>query len=142
MMKKIDEIAPELGFFPALIIVIVLGIALELSGVWLTMIIAGALGALFVRRHRHAFLAGLLGVGISWTVLFLVLSMTSQASVVAEFFIGLLGITGLGWLVMVISVLVGALLGAFGGLLGRSLYELIDELIGAESNSQAPQAKE
>ncbi|MHA1902672.1 MAG: hypothetical protein ACW968_02025 [Candidatus Thorarchaeota archaeon] len=142
MMRKIDEIIPELGFFPALIIVIVLGIALELSGVWMTMIIAGTLGALFVRRHRHAFLAGFLGVAISWTVLFLVLTMTSQASVIAEFFIGLLGITGLGWLVMVISILVGALLGAFGGLLGRSVYELIDELIGGESTSQAPQTDE
>ncbi|MHA2205323.1 MAG: hypothetical protein ACXADL_06965 [Candidatus Thorarchaeota archaeon] len=141
-MRKIDEIIPELGFFPALIIVIVLGIALELSGVWMTMIIAGTLGALFVRRHRHAFLAGFLGVAISWTVLFLVLTMTSQASVIAEFFIGLLGITGLGWLVMVISILVGALLGAFGGLLGRSVYELIDELIGGESTSQAPQTDE
>lgn len=141
-MRKIDEIVPELGFFPALIIVIVLGIALELSGVWMTMIIAGALGALFVRRHRRAFLAGFLGVGISWTVLFLVLTMTSQASVVAEFFIGLLGLTGLGWLVMVISVLVGALLGAFGGLLGRSVYELIDELIGDGSSSPAPQTEE
>ncbi len=76
------------------------------------------------------------------TYILLVLTITSQASVVAEFFSGLLGLTGLGWLVMVISVLVGALLGAFGGLLGRSVYELIDELIGDEASSPAPQTEE
>ncbi|MHA1939578.1 MAG: hypothetical protein ACW97O_15320 [Candidatus Thorarchaeota archaeon] len=90
-MRKIDDIFPNLGFVPALIIVIVLGIALQLSGVWMTMLIAGGFGGLFTRRHRHSFLAGFLGVGIAWTGIFAYLTATAQAMAVAEFFIGLLG---------------------------------------------------
>ncbi|MFX1416943.1 MAG: hypothetical protein ACFFC0_09020 [Promethearchaeota archaeon] len=126
-MRRIDDVFPALGFFPALIIVIVVGIALQLSGAWITMLIAGVLGSLFTRRHRHSFLAGLLGVGIAWGLIFAYLAATAQAMAIADFFISQLGLSGMGWLVIVISVLLGALLGGFGGLLGRSVVELIDE---------------
>lgn len=128
-MTKLDDIFPDLGFLPALIVVIVLGIALQLSGAWVTMLIVGVFGALFTRRHRLSFIVGLLGVGIAWTILFIYLTMTAQAMAISEFFISLLGLSGLGWLVIVISVLFGALLGGFGGLFGRSLVELIDEFL-------------
>ena len=120
-MKKFDTIFPELGFVPAWIITIVLGIALQMGGAWILMIIAGAIGSFFVRKSSRAFLVGFLGIGVAWTVLFLWLSITSQALVVGDYFIGLLGLSGLGWLVIVISILIGALLGGFGGLLGRSI---------------------
>ncbi|MHA1962236.1 MAG: hypothetical protein ACW99U_18690 [Candidatus Thorarchaeota archaeon] len=131
-MRKIDDIVPNLGFLPVLIVVIVLGIAFQLSGAWFTMLIAGVFGGLFTRRHRHSFLVGLLGVAIAWILLFALLAVTAQAMAVAEFFIGLLGLSGMGFLVIVISVLFGAFLGGFGGLFGRSLVELIDGLTSDE----------
>lgn len=139
-MRKIDDIIPNLGFLPALIIVIVLGIALQLSGVWITMLIAGIFGGFFTRRHRHAFLVGLLGIGIAWALIFAYLSVTAQAMAIAEFFIVLLGetLSGMGWLVMVISVLLGALLGGFGGLFGRSLVEIIDALSPDDETAPSP----
>jgi hypothetical protein len=57
---------------------------------------------------------------------------------VAEFFIGLLGLSGMGWLVIVISILLGALLGGFGGLFGRSLVEIIDEFSSEAEQIPAP----
>ncbi len=95
-MRKLDDIFPNLGFVKALIVVIVLAIALELSGAWITMLIAGAFGGLFTRKTLHAFLVGLLGVGLAWGVLFLYLSMTAQAMAIANIFIGLLGLHGMG----------------------------------------------
>ena len=124
---------PNLGFLPALIITIVFGIVFQLTGDWKMMLIAGALGALFVRRIRKAFLVGFLGVGIAWSLLFVYLVLTAQAMDVANFFIALLGLEGLGAVVIIISVLIGALLGGFGGILGRALYELIDEIISSRS---------
>jgi len=138
-MRKIDDIFPNIGFIPALIIVVVLAIALELSGAWITMLIAGVFGGLFTRRTSRAFLAGFLGVGLAWGVLFLYLSLTAQAMAIANMFIGLLGLHGIGWLVIAISTLIGALLGGFGGLLGRSLVELIDE-VSNKPSSQTTQA--
>jgi hypothetical protein len=128
-MGKIDDTVPDIGFLPALVITIVFGIVFELAGDWKLMLIAGALGALFVRRIRKAFLVGFLGVGLAWSFLFVYLAMTAQAMAVANLFIGLLGLEGLGVIVIVISVLIGALLGGFGGMLGRALYELIDEFL-------------
>jgi hypothetical protein len=132
-MGKIDDTVPELTFLQSLVITIVFGVVLQLAGDWKLMLIAGALGALFVRRIRKAFLLGFLGVGLAWSILFVYLSITAQAMAVANIFIGLLGLEGLGIVVIVISVLIGALLGGFGGMLGRALYELIDEFLTSES---------
>jgi hypothetical protein len=135
-MGKIDDTVPEIGFIPALVITIVFGLALQLAGDWRLMLIAGALGALFVRRIRKAFLLGFLGIGIAWGLLFTYLSITAQAMAVANMFIGLLGLEGLGAIVIVISVLIGALLGGFGAMLGRALYELIDELLPSSTGGE------
>jgi hypothetical protein len=128
-MGKIDDTIPDIGFLAALVVTIVFGIALQLAGDWKLMLIAGALGALFVRRIRKAFLVGFLGIGLAWTILFAYQTLTAQAMAVANIFIGLLGLEGLGAVVIVISVLIGALLGGFGGILGRALYEFIDEFL-------------
>ena len=135
-MGKINDTIPELGFLPALVITVVFGIVFQLAVNWMLMLFAGAFGALFVRRIRKAFLIGFLGVGLAWSILFVFLSVTAQAMAVAEIFIGLLGLYGLGALVIVISVLIGAMLGGFGGMLGRALYELIDEFLPSDSGGE------
>jgi hypothetical protein len=135
-MRRIDDIFPKLGIFPALIITIVFGAALQLSGAWMTMLMAGVLGSLFVKRHRIAFLVGFLGVFIAWLLLFVYLIVTAQALVIADFFLGLLGLSGLGWLLIVISCLIGGLLGGFGAILGRSLVELVDSLLPSKIEPQ------
>ena len=135
-MGKIDDTFPELNFFQALILTIVFGIVFQFTGQWILMLIAGALGALFVRRIRRAFLVGFLGVGLAWSILFVYLTVTAQAMAVANVFIGLLGLYGMGILVIVISVLIGAMLGGFGGMLGRALYEFIDEFLPSDSGGE------
>jgi len=83
---------------------------------------------------------GLLGIGIAWALIFAYLSVTAQAMAIAEFFIVLLAetLSGMGWLVTVISVLLGALLGGFGGLFGRSLVEIIDALSPDDETAMSP----
>jgi len=140
-MGKIDDTIPDIGFLAALVITIVFGIALQLAGDWKLMFIAGALGALFVRRIRNAFFVGFLGIGLAWTIIFVNLIVNAQAMAVANMFIGLLGLEGLGALVIAISILIGAFLGGFGGMLGRALYELIDEFLPSNGSEQAPVPK-
>lgn len=141
-MSKIDDTVPEIGFLPALVLTIIFGIVLQLAGNWMLMLFVGAFGALFVRRIRKAFLIGFLGVGLAWSILFVYLVITAQAMAVANMFIGLLGLYGMGAVVIVISVLIGALLGGFGGMLGRALYELIDEYLPSDSGGvQSPPPK-
>jgi len=141
-LSKIDDTVPEIGFLPALVLTIIFGIVLQLAGNWMLMLFVGAFGALFVRRIRKAFLIGFLGVGLAWSILFVYLVITAQAMAVANMFIGLLGLYGMGAVVIVISVLIGALLGGFGGMLGRALYELIDEYLPSDSGGvQSPPPK-
>ncbi|MHA2211352.1 MAG: hypothetical protein ACXABV_19525 [Candidatus Thorarchaeota archaeon] len=141
-MGKIDDTIPDKGLLVALVLTIVFSLALQLAGDWKLMLIAGALGALFVRRIRKAFLVGFLGVGLAWTILFVYLTLTAQAMAVANIFIGLLGLEGLGAVVIVISVLIGAMLGGFGGILGRALYEFIDEFLPSDGKQASPPAPE
>jgi len=141
-MRKLDDMFPHFNFPKLVLAVTVIAIVLQLSGAWVTMLIAGALCALLARRHRTAFFAGFIGVAIAWTAIFVYLSLTAQAMAIAEFFIGLLGLSGMGWLVIVISILLGALLGGFGGLLGRSVVELVDELMLSETSSKADPVQE
>ncbi len=127
-MARIDDIFPDIGVVPTTIVVAVIAIALQISGAWITMLIVGVIGALFTRDSVRAFLAGFFGVAAGWGILYVYLIMTAQAAAIAEFFIGLLGLTGMGWLVFVIGALLGGLLGGFGGLLGRSIIDLIDAI--------------
>jgi hypothetical protein len=137
-MRKIDDIVPDIRFLPALVLTTIFGITLQLAGDWKLMLIAGALGALFIRKLRIAFLLGFLGVGLAWSILFVYLAITAQAMAVANMFIGLLGLEGFGIIVIVISVLIGALLGGFGGLLGRAIYEMINEILPSETSDAMP----
>jgi len=126
-MAILKEGFKDVGVVPALIIVIVLAIALQLTGAWVTMLVAGAFGGLFTRRHLRAFLAGFLGVGVAWSIIFLYLISTTPVIAISGFFIGLLGLSGnLGVIVIVIAIIIGALLGGFGGVMGRAVLELVE----------------
>ena len=127
-MARSDDIFPDIGVIPTTIVVAIVAIALQLSGAWITMLIAGVIGALFTRDSVRAFLAGLFGVAAGWGILYAYLIVTAQAAAIAEFFIGLLNLSGMGWLVFVIGALLGGLLGGFGGLVGRQIIQLIDAI--------------
>ncbi|MBD3157226.1 MAG: hypothetical protein GF309_00430 [Candidatus Lokiarchaeota archaeon] len=135
-MPKIDESIPKLPFVLVIVFVLILGVLFQLTGLWILMLLAGGIGALFCRRLKRAFIAGFLGVGLAWAILFGYLILTSQALAIADFFIALLGLSGLGWLVIVISIIIGALLGGFGAALVRALVELVDEVIDGRMNTE------
>ncbi|TFG14511.1 hypothetical protein EU537_03580 [Candidatus Thorarchaeota archaeon] len=133
-MSKIDDLFPNIGVIPSAIIVAVVGATLQLSGQWILMLLAGFIGALFTRRYLHSFAAGFVGIALAWSSIFIFLIVTAQALEIADFFIGLLGLSGLGFVVILISILIGALLGGFGGIVGRAVLELVDEIITGKNN--------
>ncbi len=136
-MRNIDDYVPELPFVAVVICVLVLGILLQLTGLWILMLLAGGVGALFTRSLKRSFTAGFLGVGLAWTILFIYLILTSHALEIADFFIALLGLSGLGWLVIVISIIIGGLLGGFGATLVRTSVELVDEAIAGRIHTES-----
>jgi hypothetical protein len=135
-LRKIDESIPELPFVVVVVCVLILAVLLQLAGLWIMMLLVGGIGALFCRSLKCAFAAGFLGVGMAWAILFAYLILAAQAVAIADFFITLLGLSGLGWLVIVISIIIGALLGGFGAVLVRALVELVDEVIDRKMNTE------
>ena len=100
---------------------------MQLLGHWELMILAGALGCFYVKRHSHAFIAGFLGVAGAWSILFVILVQFSQAYVVAELFASLIGAASFGRFIVSLSIFLGGLLGGCGALVGYSFVDLIVE---------------
>ncbi len=99
------------------------------------MILAGAFGCVYVKRHSHAFIAGFLGVGVAWSILFLILVQFYQAYVIAEFFATLISASGLGRFIVSLSILIGGLLGGSGALVGYSFLDLVKEYRSSKSST-------
>ncbi|MFW9800796.1 MAG: hypothetical protein ACFFD9_10190 [Candidatus Thorarchaeota archaeon] len=110
---------------------------LQLTGFWILMIPAGIVGGIFTKRLSHAFIAGFLGVAVAWSILFLVQNMFAQAYVVAEFFATLIGLPGMGQWIVSLSILIGGLLGGSGGLVGRAVIELVEEIGSKPQSSES-----
>ncbi len=100
---------------------------MQLLGHWELMILAGALGCFYVKRHSHAFIAGFLGVACAWSILFVILVQFSQAYVVAELFASLIGAAGFGRFIVSFTILLGCLLGGSGALVGFSIIDICVE---------------
>jgi hypothetical protein len=105
------------------------------------MLIAGAAGGVISRNWKFAFIAGFLGVGVAWSILFLFLNEFFQGKVIAEFFATILGLQGWGRWVQSLSVILGGLLGGTGAITGRLLFEIIkpEEPQEESNDADAPQ---
>jgi hypothetical protein len=134
-MNILNRVFKDMDFLPALLIVAILGLALQLTGAWVTMLFAGVFGGFFTKRYSKAFLVGFLGVGIAWSIIFAYLVVTSPALAIAGFFINMLGLNeSFSITLIVFSILIGALLGGFSGVLGRAVLELVEELSAEKSH--------
>jgi hypothetical protein len=118
----------DTGVFHGYMTTTLLAFILQQTGFWVLMIPAGFVGAIFTKRILHAFAAGFLGVGTAWSGIFLFLNYYGQAYVVGEFFATLIGVPGFGRFIVSLSILIGGLLGGFGGVLGRTSLDLLEEI--------------
>jgi len=92
------------GLLPCLLVIAVLGVALELTRAWQLLVIAGVAGGLLAKSFRTAAASGFLGLIIAWGVYFLVhytsmpanfalaFSYLSMFLVMGLVFVGLLGL--------------------------------------------------
>ncbi|MFX1559693.1 MAG: hypothetical protein ACFFBL_03830, partial [Promethearchaeota archaeon] len=116
----------ETGIGHSYLITTFVALGFQLLGQWALMILAGALGCFYVKRHVHAFIAGFLGVATAWSILFVVLVQFFQGYIIAEFFAALIGAPGFGRFIVSLSILLGGLLGGSGALVGYSFIDLVD----------------
>jgi hypothetical protein len=75
----------RLGLWWCLLVVVVLGVALELTRTWQLLVIAGVVGGLLAKNLRTAVLSGFLGLVIAWGAYFLAHYTSMPASFATAF---------------------------------------------------------
>lgn len=107
----------NIGF--GFLITFISALIFEFFGIWQTMVIAGILGSLVMKRSGQAFFVGFSGVAICW------LMILTYSEIVHEIF-PLMDITAqimmlpsnLSFLIFIGTLLIGGILGGLGGLTG------------------------
>lgn len=108
-------------FRTTLIAGLVLGFQLVLGFPWWTLAIAGGLGGLFIHgKGIGVFFSGLFGAGITWSALAYQIDQATE-SILTIRIASLLSLETFPTGIIIITGVVGGLLGAFGGLSGWSL---------------------
>ncbi len=112
-------------FIAQIIIIAALTAALQLIFTWWTAAIAAFIvGLIIPQTGGRAFLAGLIAVGLLWFIHALIISINNDG-VLATRVIGLFPLPPSPILLVLITALIGALVGAFGALTGNRLKYLI-----------------
>ena len=110
---------------------IIIGLALAFgfayTPVWPLAIIAALISGLFYKKMWHGCLIGLASVGIAWSTYAILALNTTRVSILMEQ-LGqvIIGSANIGWVLVLIVVLVGFILGALGGSLGSGIRKIID----------------
>jgi len=100
----------RLGALSCLLVVFVLGAALELTRTWQLLVIAGVVGGILAKSLRAAALSGFLGLVIAWGAHFLV----HYASMPTNFAMAFSYLS----MFLVIGLVLAGLLGLISALLG------------------------
>ena len=110
--------APAVGF--------VIAFALTFTPVWHLSILAGIIAGAFYNKMKQGVVAGLIGVGLGWTLYVIVKTSISNIETLLNQVGGIiLGSSGMGWLFIVAIIILGFAFGALGVTLGSGTRKLI-----------------
>ncbi|NHI91586.1 MAG: hypothetical protein EAX96_03715 [Candidatus Lokiarchaeota archaeon] len=115
-------------FIIGLTLIYMLGLILELTGLWWTMIIAAAIGGAIIKHGGKAIIAGFVGVFFVWGSYFLsFLSLGYSNPFLFINFLNLIGsVIGInGGVLIFISLLIGGLVGVIGSVNAAYLAQII-----------------
>jgi hypothetical protein len=109
-----------IGFISSLL----LGLVLELTGIYLLMLLAGFIGGIFVKKGWHSFIIGFLSIASAWEIYFIIFSFVSGKMDDLLVIVGnLIGIQG--GIILMLTIIIGGLLGGVGALVGAYITQII-----------------
>ncbi len=98
---------------------------LLLTGTWQLAYLAGFLGGMLCPKARRAMLLGGLGVAVAWAAYLVYVFVLGQGLQLADLVGQILGVgPGAWWLLTLMTLILGLLLGAVGGLTGYTASRL------------------
>ncbi|MHA1786265.1 MAG: hypothetical protein ACTSVE_13820 [Candidatus Helarchaeota archaeon] len=116
-------------------IIYILGLILELTGYWWTMIIAAAVGGVIIKHGGKSIIAGFFGILLVWATYLLNLASLGYSNPMLFYnFLNIIGaIIGInGVLLVILCLLIGGLVGLVGAVNAAYLTQIIIKLITKE----------
>jgi hypothetical protein len=125
-----DFFEKKQNFLVGLLVSLGLGLLLQLFGfiwvyAWILMVVAGFVGGFMIKSSGLGFLAGFLGVLGSWLIYFIIYMFQGPFLEFSNLLASVLGLGELGFVVILLALIVGGVIGGLGGLNGHFIAELI-----------------
>lgn len=107
-----------------LFFIVLLSFVLEYSSLWWFAFVVGFFGGLLLEKARMGFIMGFLGIFMGWGIHMALIAFFQDLNVL-NFLLSIFDLN-VGWLVL-ITLIVGGLLGCFGGLNGALFRQILRE---------------
>ncbi|MBD3352484.1 MAG: hypothetical protein GF364_13430 [Candidatus Lokiarchaeota archaeon] len=123
-LKKINS----KNFFLGVIISFTFSFVLSILPVWQLVIISAIVGGFFLKDAKIGGLASLIGVVSSWAMYLIINILTGSVWILVDQIGALLiGNSGYGFVVVIMILLIGGILGFLGGYIGTALWQIVAE---------------
>jgi len=109
--------------FVGFIISFVLALCLEITGIYLLMLLVGGVAGFFVKKGWLSFIIGFMSVALAWGIYFIFFAFIGPLGEFFELIGSIIGISGV--ILMILSLIIGGLLGGVGALVGAYTTQLI-----------------
>ncbi|NVM55309.1 MAG: hypothetical protein HWN66_16500 [Candidatus Helarchaeota archaeon] len=115
------------GYALGLISIIILGFLFELAGWWYLMLLAGGLGGFFMKKNGLlSFVIGFIGIALVWSMFFIYFMIIGPIFELTALITSLLGfLEAVPNVLILITVVIGGLLGGLGAVNGTYIANLI-----------------
>ena len=112
-----------LAFICGLVITLIFGALLK---TWMIIIISGIVCGLYYKRILMGIVTGFLANIIAWALFFLYYMLFYPAALTfGDVFLSLAGADGLGFVVIILTLLIGGIGGLIGGYIGSAIHPFI-----------------
>ncbi|NPD89543.1 MAG: hypothetical protein HGN29_12560 [Asgard group archaeon] len=124
VLSFLDKRASYMGF----IFCFVFALIFVFTPLWQLSILASFIGGLFYKKMNKGALIGSVGVALAWAIYIVIEISSTNVSTLFDQVGGIIiGLTGFGWIFILVLILLGAIFGSLGGSFGsgiRILFEI------------------
>jgi len=126
-MERIYEVYMKYQVLFAIAVSFIMSLLFTLTPLWQLSLLAGAMGGFLVSKMKCGAFSAFVGTALGWGLYVIIEVVSNQTQVLFDNLGGLIaGTTGLGFLLIVVVILMGGLLGMLGGIIGAGIRILVN----------------
>ncbi|MHA1341715.1 MAG: hypothetical protein ACTSRZ_17730 [Promethearchaeota archaeon] len=126
LKQNLKEVFLKYKIYFGYILAYILTLALIFSPFWQLVIIAGIIGGLCVPNTRKGSKIGAIGIMGAWATYIIIKILTSDISTLMnQVAVIIFGGENLGFLMFILIIFLGGIIGSFGGVIGAAIRTII-----------------